>query len=230
VPINRFLLGSVSLAALGVTHSAAAQEFLGPPERDWSGPYIGGSIGGAFVDGDISADFAVPGSVGNLDEGGVIGGGQLGWNFQHEQFVFGLEGDFSFLDVDDDTTFLGKGPGLIETEFDWFATIRGRAGVATGQTLFFVTVGAAFADAELSVSAGGIGATVTEKETLVGVTVGGGIEHWFTEAISGKLEYLYADLGKIERNFLPGTPGAAEPEIHIIRAGVNYHFCMGVGC
>ncbi len=228
MPISRFLLGSVSLAALGMTQAAVADEPGAPGAFDWSGPYVGGNLGGAILDGDVSnGAFIIPGSQQDLNSGGFTGGAQIGWNQQTGQFVFGAESDFNFLNIEDDALFQTKTPGVVETDFDWFATVRGRAGVAVDQTLIYATLGLAIADAEISVS--NSGATVSDKETTLGVVVGGGVEHWFTDAMSGKLEYLYADMQRIDVGFI-GPQVSASPQLHIFRAGINYHFCWGLGC
>jgi outer membrane immunogenic protein len=228
MPINKFLLGSVSLAALGMTQTAIADPFGDGPSRDWSGPYIGGNIGGAFLEGDVNHGFfVIPGSEDELTDEGILGGAQIGWNSQHDQFVFGVEGDFSLLNIGDDAIFATKTPGVVETDFDWFATVRGRAGVAVNQTLLFATFGVAIAEAEVSVS--NVGLTTDDTETMVGLVAGGGVEHWFTDSLSGKIEYLYADMGRIDVTRAMSV-FSTDPNLHIVRAGLNYHFCWGVGC
>jgi outer membrane immunogenic protein len=226
VPINKFLLGSVSLAALGMSQTALADETGSQASPDWGGLYVGGTIGGAFLEGDVDNDlFIVPGSQDALGDDGILGGGQVGWLAQHGQLVFGVEGDFSFLDIGDDAIFRTKTPGVTETDFDWFATVRGRAGVAVDRTLLYATLGIAIADAEISVTSDLVVPGTSDSETLVGLVIGGGAEHWFTDAISGRIEYLYADMGRIDVGSV-----SADPELHLVRAGINYHFCWGTGC
>jgi len=228
MPVNRFLLGSVSLAALGLSQTALADPGTDAPANIWSGPYIGGNIGGAFLDNDTDIDFfIIPGSQDDNGDEGITGGGQVGWNFQHDQFVFGAEGDFNLLDVEGDTLFRTKTPGVVETDFDWFATVRGRAGVAVDHTLIYATLGLAIARGEIEVSNGG--PVSSNTDTLVGLAAGGGVEHRFTDALSGRIEYLYADMESISTPFF-GTSVSSSTELHFLRAGLNYHFCFGVGC
>ena len=223
VPINRLLLGSVSLAALGMSQAALADETDGQAPRDWSGPYVGGNIGGAVLDNNVDINIVnIPGNPTEQGDAGITGGVQIGWNAQHDQFVFGIEGDFNFLNVEDDTLFQTKTPNVLETEFDWFASIRGRAGVAVDQTLLYVTLGLAIAEAEIST------AGFSNSKTLLGLAAGGGVEHWFTDNLSGKIEYLYADMERLGLG--SGIPIFSNPHLHIVRAGINYHFCWAAGC
>jgi outer membrane immunogenic protein len=76
------------------------------------------------------------------------------------------------------------------------------------------------------------------SQTKTGWTVGGGVETslaWFgmSNRWSGKIEYLYVDLGSINNSFaIPLTTGAgvysysssSDINDHIIRVGLNYHF------
>ena len=64
---------------------------------------------------------------------------------------------------------------------------------------------------------------------LVGYAIGAGIEHKFDEDWSAKIEYLYMNF---ESDTLTAAPATAriDPELHVVRIGVNWHFCSGMGC
>jgi outer membrane immunogenic protein len=73
----------------------------------------------------------------------VIGGGQLGYNFQSNNWVFGIETDFQGSGQTDSNKFIacpdeiGICGGVDNTarhtdELDWFGTTRGRLGYAEG--------------------------------------------------------------------------------------------------
>jgi outer membrane immunogenic protein len=74
-----------------------------PPS--WAGFYLGGQVGYGmdsvrWRNLGASAFFSPPNSV-TLDRGsGVIGGGQLGYNFQYNRLVLGIEGSVSAADFD----------------------------------------------------------------------------------------------------------------------------------
>lgn len=62
---------------------------------------------------------------------------------------------------------------------------------------------------------------VDETETFTGWTVGGGLEHAFTDNWTGRLEYRYADYGREDFGLGLGDFRLKE---HSIRAGVSFKF------
>src|SRR5262249_1210449 len=124
---------------------------------------------------------------------GALLGGTAGCNWQAASyFVIGLEGDGSWASK------RGQAPNpatpnfISETNEHWLATIRGRAGITMGQTLFYVTGGGAFAGVEASsTNTTPPGAIISEFRTRTGWTVGGGVEYAFAPNWSAKAEYLY---------------------------------------
>ena len=65
-----------------------------PPQFSWTGLYIGAHVGYGWSDLDWQFD-ATPGiSTGHTGGGGLLGG-QIGYNVQVRQFVFGVEADMS---------------------------------------------------------------------------------------------------------------------------------------
>ena len=77
-----------------------------------------------------------------------------------------------------------------------------------------------------------IATTFSGNNTRAGWTVGGGVEWKFARNWSGKIEYLYMDLGNTSNTaFLTTAAGAgiganvtSRVTDNIIRAGVNYQF------
>jgi opacity protein-like surface antigen len=69
------------------------------PPYDWSGFYVGGNFGGAWTSGNLN----IPGNnfYGGLT--GLIGGVQVGYNYQAGHFLFGVEGDFDWATFDHPT-------------------------------------------------------------------------------------------------------------------------------
>jgi outer membrane immunogenic protein len=113
---------------------------------------------------------------------GIAGGGQIGYNWQVGQFVFGAETDIEASAADD--TFA---PWQFSNP--WFGTLRGRAGYAMNNILFYATAGLAYGN----LTANLVG--LEESKTLVGWTGGLGMEVGFTPNWAAKVEYLYMDLG-----------------------------------
>ena len=207
--MSRFVWGAMALIAAGWTMSAQAADLYGSrytvnqtllrPDS-WAGPYLGGTLGYAW------------GSVANnpTKPSGVAGGVQAGYNWQQQnsQWVFGVEGDIQATGAEE--TFA---PWKFSNP--WFGTLRGRAGYAFNNVLFYGTGGLAFG--ELRATTFG----VSESHTNAGWTLGAGAEMGFAPNWSAKVEYLYVDLAN--SNFV--ITGASNGyRFGLIRAGVNYRF------
>jgi outer membrane immunogenic protein len=194
---------------------------------NWTGLYLGGNIGtgtgrdrSTLTDGVDTARF-------NLAPDGLIGGGQIGYNWQAGNIVYGLETDFQGSTMEDNKTCLGCVPGGsldFNSKLQWLGTVRGRLGYSAGPSLFYATGGFAYGDVKTAIN------NVSFSETRTGWTVGGGIETPFTllglfgPNWTSTTEYLYVDLGRSSHDF--GVPGVLTTgtQAHIFRTGLNYHF------
>ena len=197
-------LSALAVAALlsaGAAHAADlpyrkdAPAFAPPPPVfSWTGAYVGLNVGGGF-----KADNSF-GRAGDVS--GVVGGGQIGYNYQISPlFVVGIETDFQ-----------GTSLRTTNVSLPWFGTVRGRAGFALLNSTLLVYGTGGFAYGELN--------SPFRSDVHTGWTAGGGVEYAFLPNWSAKVEYLYTDL---ERNggFAVGPQRA---KFHTVRAGVNYHF------
>src|SRR5258706_8706826 len=106
---SKFLAALAFAAALGAGAASAADMAGWPytkapalpyhPVFNWAGFYVGGNLGGSWTNqiwtnttrtalfGDLS-----PGNGFSQHGSGASGGGQVGYNWQASNFVFGLEG------------------------------------------------------------------------------------------------------------------------------------------
>src|SRR5437870_13417678 len=64
-----------------------------PPPFSWTGFYLGGNIGGAWANHDVTDTFLGVNFNNGNSKGVFIGGGQLGFNWQVSNIVLGLEWD-----------------------------------------------------------------------------------------------------------------------------------------
>jgi len=183
-------------AAPYVAPVAPPLPYVVPPR--WYGPYGGLNLG--FEWGNLSGFSVSP--------TGVIAGGQLGYNWQNGQFVFGAETDLQLSDAD--ATFASY-----QFSNPWFGTARGRAGIAWGYTLFYATAGLAYGEGKFT------SATFSDSITSLGWTAGAGVEFAFTPCWSVKAEYLFYDLGT-QSSPLIGVNTTFSAEV--LRVGVNYRF------
>lgn len=173
-----------------------------PSYWSWRGFYIGGNVGYAFGDN------------GFVEPEGVFGGGQVGYNWQAGQFLYGIEGDFNGADIDDSGAVAG---GVATTELSWISTLRGRVGFVRDKTLLYATAGVAFADIDRTFNSAALNFSESDVET--GYVVGGGVEHALTDRWSTKLEYQYLNFDS------GGAPfGSDDLDLHTVRLGVNYKF------
>jgi outer membrane immunogenic protein len=222
-----------------------------PPECNWTGFYIGLNVGGQWghsedVDHDYNFGNPVTG-VGldkpwGYDESGVIAGGQIGYNYQWNWLVLGIEGDLGYMNLDGRGTEPGSpgGDTFGKTDSDFYTTIRGRFGFALGHWLFYGTGGGIGVNVETRVldncDTGACGDERINAGTTNfnwGWTGGGGIEYMFNCHWTIRGEYLRYQLGEesfsgVDTFF--GVPGdrhdfkAPGTEGNIFRAALNYKF------
>jgi outer membrane immunogenic protein len=220
--MKKIMRTTVALAALGMAPAFAADLGAAParpytkapaiaPIGNWAGFYIGamGGYGAENASGGIRGGF---------------GGGTVGYNWQMNNIVFGLEADAAGADISRSATALVLGAPVTATaKVDALGTVRGRFGFAVDQLLFYGTGGYAWADTKLSVTT--LGLTVSDSKVLNGWTVGAGAEWMFAPHWSLKAEYLYRSFSG--QTFFGGTAAAVNPgslNINSGQVGVNYHF------
>lgn len=165
---------------------------------NWTGPYAGLNLGYQWA--KVTNNVTEP--------SGIAGGGQLGYNWQLGQFVFGLETDIQASAADD--TF-----APYKFSNPWFGTLRARIGYAINNVMLYGTGGLAYGELK------GEFFGLEEDKTLVGWTAGAGIEYGFTQNWSAKLEYLYMDLASRTYS-ITGVDNGLHSSF--LRLGVNYHF------
>ncbi|WP_348536017.1 outer membrane protein [Labrys sp. LIt4] len=191
----------------------------------WTGFYVGLNAGGAWNDSKWSPVAGVTSFPSfNTNGSGFIYGAQAGYNYQINQFVVGLEGDFSGSTVKGDGSCAGTA-ARCETKQDWLASIRGRVGYAFDRLLIYGTGGVAFTQyknretSPISVSWG--------DSTRTGWTVGLGAEYAITDHITAGVEWKYYDFGDKNENANPVINPSAikfkETE-HTVIGKINYKF------
>jgi outer membrane immunogenic protein len=227
-------LGALALAGLTLPSAAAdlgarpigkAPIMAPPPVFSWTGCYVGGFVGGAFPERDVThTDRGIsPGFVTAYNDGinhswgtsldsSFIGGGTLGCNYQWpgSSFVVGIEGEVGFLRMRA-TVADPLSPALdtiADTKIgDWYGMITGRLGWAINTVLLYAKGGAAFIDVEHSVvdacntGACGVGLVATSfSDTKTTWTAGGGIEWAFAPNWTVKAEYMFIALDDVDRS------------------------------
>jgi len=233
------LAGCIVAASLAATAASAADlpapapayppAAYHPPVYDWSGIYIGGHFGGAWMNDTITYTTSTvlenAGTSTKVAPMGVLGGAQAGINVEFAPVVIGIEGTWTA------TTLTGSRQqssllataGVKSTDAaPWLATAAGRIGYAANDLLFYVKGGGAWMAAEYTQSITSLNPAIVSQQivtnTRTGFIVGGGFEYGLNENLSIKLEYDYLGFGTKTYNFnnlsyttVPTAPPAAPP-------------------
>lgn len=216
---------SATLLLTPVTHAAdlgwnsgASPIYSPTPASGWSGFYAG--ISGGYGWGSATVKPA-PGARAENNTGGWNLGGQAGYNVDMGGFIVGAEADLQWSNISYSEAIAGV--GTFKSGIDFYGTLRGRAGMAFGQVMPYVTAGLVAGRGTASLE-NGLGVTAAQSATHMGWTAGLGLEAQATENISLKAEYLYVDLGTQTYNGLAIGSVDATQRFSVIRAGVNYKF------
>jgi outer membrane immunogenic protein len=250
-----FIAGSALAADL--PSRAEPPLYIPPPVATWTGFYAGVNVGWASLN-DHGSTFCslagvlngptcnvpVPGAT--TSSNGLLGGGQLGYNWQFNQFVAGFETDFQgsslkgSVYVPNQTALIGGGtepPGNLtaDEKLSWLGTARGRLGFAVSPALLLygtggLAYGGVSVDNNLQFPTTGVQYPSSASATKFGWTAGGGVEYAFGNNWSVKLEGLFYDLGSISTQgierpaggFIEGKTFSVEGAI--ARVGLNYKF------
>jgi opacity protein-like surface antigen len=194
------------------------------PIYNWTGFYVGANLGGAWASGTLSDSFT-GGSV-TASSSGVIGGGQLGYNFQNGNFVFGAEWVFDGTSLDASGS---AGPLSATAKTNWVSTLAARFGwAASNNWLWYGKAGGGWAHNEATVTNFFNGTQVTGSNTNSGWLLGVGIQYAFAPNWSAKLEYDYLALDTWTLNSTVFAPNADQlsitRKIDTLTAGINYKF------
>jgi outer membrane immunogenic protein len=229
------------------------------PGYNWTGFYIGGNVGAGWATGSGTATLFTPAggifsttSESTHSADGVIGGGQIGYNWQFGNWVAGIEADFDASGQKGDNE--GDACGQLRTgsctvsahaNINSFGTVRGRLGFTVGDNrwLIYGTGGYAWQNVSGSVDITTVLGTtnvLSISTTKSGFAVGGGVEAALWGNWTGGIEYLYLSTGDFDTQGFVVAPGsllaAAGVPVgstvtetrsinnNILRAKINYRF------
>ena len=192
----------VSVSAVSEAADVQRGPAYRPPPRplpfySWTGFYVGAHVGaGGFDSGG---------------GGGLIGGGQVGYNFQfNPQWVLGVEGDFAGTTIGSSGSF---GDVSARAGIDWVSTLAGRVGYAfMDRWLVYGKVGGAWIHGSGGISAPGF--SISFDGTTSGWVAGVGAEYALRENWTVKGEFDTMDFG-------------GGSNFNVFKVGVNYHFGSG---
>jgi outer membrane immunogenic protein len=213
------------------------KSFPPPAVYDWTGVYLGFHVGGGILIDSVSQNgflgtTSLAGSA-HLRPAGVIGGGQVGANYEFVPWVIGVEGSWTESGIQGNTLIgVTTGPPVVTQErFTshalWFAALTGRAGYAANDWLFYAKAGGAWLHVSYTEDLIAIGGPTAGSQVLsdnrTGFTAGAGIEFGLVENLSGKIEYDFYGFGSKNYNF-NFTPVSVGSNLHTLTVGLNYRF------
>jgi outer membrane immunogenic protein len=203
------------------------------PLWNWSGFYVGGHFGYGWAFPEIT-DGTSGARVGNPPRPrGILGGAQLGYNWQAGPWVYGIEGDFTWSDVKGSANSVATA-GIMHAAGlpDDYSTITARIGYAAGRGLYYVKGGGAWMNErfrQISVTVPNcIGTACTGSNDTWGWTVSAGAEYAIDPHWSARLEYVYMDFPTNEHvvtsNGVSTNSFYLTRTFSLIKFGVNYRF------
>jgi outer membrane immunogenic protein len=209
------------------------------------------NIAGQSAVASALAEGFIPGSLGNRNTGTFVGGAQVGYNWQFNKVVAGLEADIDWLGAGVRTTNFSSGVTIpppvggfltntasSSAGLRWLGTVRGRLGWTFDRALVYATGGLAYGDAVASSNAAiNDGSNIDlygggASGIRTGYAIGGGLDYAVTNNVSLRGEYLYYNLGTATYAVAPlntvamgegiTTTASQKFDGSIARFGVNY--------
>lgn len=245
----------LTVSAVAAVALCSAPAIAAEPMFNWTGSYVGLHAGYGWGDMLTSGFTATPFPVGifpippivSANGTGILGGVQVGYNYQIGRFIVGLEADYSLSAITGTgfgtLPFAGGVPGYhlttVKQEIPWFATVRGRLGISPAER-FLLIASAGLAYGLTQVSSGtmpvfpGTDCTNTTcafgsaSGTSIGWTVGGSLEYALSQTVIIKSEYLFIDLGSRSMTYPATLSGGSvvtttsDFRAHILRMGLNF--------
>ncbi len=252
-----FAAAIIAPAIAGGALAAGVSSMNGPPVFTWTGFYGGESSAYTWTgdkatrapDGLWATAFDAASSAFTAANGAsagqphsFLGGGQIGFNYQIQSLVFGLESDLTYTNLATATSPAALSNGPTESVAytsgvgsHWLSTMRGRFGTTIDHLLVYTTGGFAvagrnFNNGAVVLSPDGQDFSIgTAARTAAGLAVGGGLEYALTKNWTLKGEYLYTDLGPGRTlggssASIPAANRQGDLDEKVVRAAISYKF------
>src|SRR4029453_11390038 len=170
----------------------------------------------------------------NSRSGGVAGG-QIGYRWQANQWVFGVEAQGDWADLNRTRVSLLDPTLSLRTKTDAIGLFTGQIGYAWNQALLYVKGGAAVTNNRFSILDNlNFGAELASaSSTRWGGVVGVGFEYGFAPNWSVGVEYDHLFMGDANNSFTVGNPIIAgalnriSQDVDMVTLRVNYRFGWG---
>ena len=239
--LRKMLVSTVMvLGAMGAASAAdlptagKAPVFVPPLAVNWTGLYVGGQ-GGYQGGGSSRVSYYSTGQFASgeptIGQNGFLGGGHIGYNYEFNSLVLGLEADVDGSSYNGTSlNSAGTISATVRTPVE--GSVRARVGVAWDRALFYGTGGVAFADRNTTATNLTTNAVDSFSKGLVGWTAGGGVDYAIDNNWSIRAEYRYTHLGQTTDSLTNTTALLRlSPRVTIsnstdsaVRVGFNYKF------
>jgi outer membrane immunogenic protein len=240
-----FLLATAAVAVLGTSNAGRAADMPVkamppplPPPFSWTGFYLGGNIGGAWAERRVDDPFRGV-SFSRSSDAVFMGGGQLGFNYQINTVVLGVEWDFDAVGNNDNR--VGSGIPILGVPFAvsrsgdrWLSTLAARLGYANDHWLFYAKLGVGeVGTRNLTITNLNTGVSISggNLHSRTGAMLGFGLEYAFTNNWTVKAEYDFIDLSSrsfvvpLGARFLVGDVFTSHSnDVQTFKVGFNYLF------
>jgi opacity protein-like surface antigen/outer membrane receptor protein involved in Fe transport len=202
---------------------------------NWTGFYFGADGGYGWQRSAGTLATAAGAVLTPYDYGvsGPFAGCFVGWNYQFNRFVLGVEEDWQWSNLTGNSQSLGPlgatgalpaGPFTVSTTTKDYGSIRGRLGVTFDRFLVFGTGGWAMGNPSAAFALTGAAPFVTTSGKSNGWTAGAGVEYAITDTILGRIEYRYTNLEAV--GFVNAATNSADTgtqaPINDFRVGIAY--------
>lgn len=191
------LIAAPALAADMAVKAARAPA----PVANWTGCYVGANVGGGWQRNSV-LDFLAGFNAGSDTGSGIVGGGQVGCDYQFaNNWVVGIQDMLDGASIKGSHIYPGTLTETLGANTRWIDTLTGRLGyTVTPQTLLYLKGGGAWARINYTdsnpIAAPPVPAYAGQgNATRSGWTLGGGAEYAFLRNWSAFAEYDYIDLG-----------------------------------
>jgi outer membrane immunogenic protein len=225
--------------------ASAGASFAGPVSGgyNWSGFYVG-AVGSAGMFTVNQEDYwcSEACNAPTLQDWDASIGARAGFNWQNGNLVLGVVGDWStgFSEEERVTFDSTSTPDGVtwKGEWNWYATIRAKAGMAVGNALIFATGGIALVDVDYSAigftngnppDCTGVDDCAAVSDTKVGLAIGAGASFPLSDRITADFEYLYIGLPWDKDIYNTGGVGSDDyvswtTDAHLARIALDWHF------
>jgi len=217
-------------AAADLPRKAPLQPVAAAVPFTWTGVYLGGHVGYGWANSRWS-DLTSGESV-SVKNNGVLGGGQIGFNYQMGTWVVGIEADYSASGIKGASSIVvdpvDGDQSNVNPHLRWTSLVTARLGYAVDRYLPYIKGGVAFGDIRYGFNNLTTGLSGSQTMRRTGWTVGAGVEAALDRNWSLRLEYDYIQFSA-KNTALPDEDGLVQPvnnrhQSHQLRLGVNYRF------